>query len=219
MARRVPHRVIFDPRGLIGGTADVTHRRLTSTTTLPIALEDMIDADVRQITIHPHDERLADQFLATLRAIKIFVSDPEAPPLAFLIDEAAFFDLQSDAFQWLAKCTSRDRLHLILTAHRPLDVPTTIRAITDHWCIFPTSQDHDLRAIEARTSPQVSAWARRLKTREYVHWDDAKAVCQTYTDARVWFVPLTTTERHAIAITPEASITDVVHDYLLEPTL
>lgn len=184
MARKIPRRIILDPRRMIqrGDTA-----RVETIEDLHVRLE---DEEQPEVVYQPADDDLEMSFQRFTRAAKAIALDSDQP-LAVMVDEASFYNLDHPTFQWLAKCTPRDQVHLIITAHRPSDVPTTIRAIADHWCIFATTQEHDLKAIESRTgNPGVTKAIRRLEGRQYVHWDDAHGKMGVNVDSIAWFVSM-----------------------------
>jgi len=209
MARKVQKRVIIDARRMIK-RVDVEHVYRRSE--IHPALHDLVtDRAVNEVVYQPIDDDLDHAFEGFITAVKHRVISSPDVPLAIMIDEASFYNLEDSRFQWLAKCTQRDRVHILITAHRPADIPTSVRAIADHWCIFATTQEHDLKTIEQRAgSPRVPDAVRRLKDRDYVHWDDSKGAMQTCTDPTGWYVALNTieTKPRADAIIAEAADDD-----------
>lgn len=89
----------------------------------------------------------------------------------------------------MMRCSPRDRVAIILTAHRPADISTNIRALADTWCIFRTTQAHDLIAIEDRCGERVALLVQKLEPYQFVGWDDAKATATIYRNSRAWFTP------------------------------
>jgi hypothetical protein len=80
-------------------------------------------------------------------------------------------------------------VHVLITAHQPKDIPTSIRSIADHWFVFYTTQQTDLDRIEEK-SPDAARLVRSLQGRDYVHWDDARAKLTVNRYASNWFIPL-----------------------------
>jgi hypothetical protein len=202
MARKVPYRVIFDPRGLIDSTAPVV--------TTPLQMADVLrDRDVapNEIIITP-DDRLQETFEAAARYVKTW-SRVDDRSLFFLVDECRFIDLRSSsAFEYIMRAAPPDRIHIGLTAHRPADVPTDVRAISDHWLLFRSTQEHDLKVIEERCGLQVRRRVMQLKPHQFVHWNDAAGLWAANTTPHSWFVPLGRPQREAEDILPETDSID-----------
>lgn len=189
MARKLKKRAVIDARRMI---QRVDVERVLSASELHPALGDLVhDAGTNEVIYQPTDDDLSLAFESFVSSVKrMIVANPNMT-IAIMIDEASFYNLEDARFQWLAKCTTRDRVHILITAHRPADIPTSVRAIADHWCIFATTQEHDLKVIEQRSgSPRVVDAVRRLKDRDYVHWDDARGTMATCSDAASWYVSL-----------------------------
>jgi len=190
MARKVDRCSVLDPRQMIQhDRADV------ETVTRSSELDDhalylLRGTDTRELIYHPYDDDLDEAFDRWTSAMKRAIVACPSQSVALMVDEASFFNLQSPRFQWLAKCTYRDQVHILITAHRPIDVPTSIRSIADHWCIFSTSLEHDVAVFDRHMGPAVVSSVRRLQGREYVHWDDAHKRMRVQRDARVWHVAL-----------------------------
>lgn len=138
---------------------------------------DAIDAN-EAIVVQPRDLQSTVDDLGAV--VQDFVSDRDRR-LAVVFDEARLYKLH--AWDWVFRCCSRDNVVLILTAHRPQDIPTDIRAILDVWCIFRTTQQHDLQSIAERTSDACARVVASLPPRHFVSWDDA-----TIDDERVMTV-------------------------------
>ena len=51
--------------------------------------------------------------------------------LALLVDELRFVHTRAEPFQWILRRPMRAAAQVILTPHRPTDVPPDIRAIVD----------------------------------------------------------------------------------------
>lgn len=213
MARKVRKRIIIDARQMIQ-REDV--ERITRADDLRPALAEMVADDaVNEIVYQPQDDDLEIAFEQWTMAVKERVVLSPKMPISVMVDEVSFYNLNTPRFQWLAKCTPRDTVHLILTAHRPSDIPTSIRAIADHWCIFSTTQEHDLKVIEQRTgSPSVIKRIKQLNGRSYVHWDDARGIMAVCDDPKVWYVSMKSQDRQQ----PAAQLIDSTpEEWELEP--
>lgn len=143
---------------------------------------------------------------------------PASQHLAVLLDECALLELNTDAWNWVFRCSPRERITIILTAHRPKDISTTVRALADMWCVFKTTQEHDLDVIEERCGREFADRVRDLKPREFLAWDDAKSSIVVYRDPTIWYVPLRP-RTVAIASTtlPDGEAIDVIKQTPLFP--
>jgi hypothetical protein len=217
MARKLRKRIIIDARQMIQRIDVVRIHRADDLR--PALLELVTDDAVSEVVYQPQDDDLEVAFDAWTAATKERIVLSPSIPFAVMVDEVSFYKLETARFQWLAKCTPREAVHIILTAHRPADIPTSIRAIADHWCIFSTTQEHDLDVIEKRSgSPRVVNAIRRLQGRSYVHWDDARGEMAVCDDPKVWFVALKSADRSIeVPRLVEPSTPRSVEDWELEP--
>lgn len=171
MARRFRSRAILDPRGMITAPdaeyIGFGHEALN-------AIGELLEPDSPwdEVIYRPTEDDLVFAFDLWSGACKRGALEHPHATWAIVIDEASFFDLGTPAFQWLVKCTARDRVHVFITAHRPQDIPTTIRAIADHWLVFAVRQEHDLKALRER-SEGLAREAGKLTDREFAWWNDA----------------------------------------------
>ncbi len=110
-----------------------------------------------------------------------------ARELSVVLDEAGLYGLRS--WDWMMRCSPRSYTSIILTAHRPSDISTGIRALADTWCIFRTTQRHDLDAIRERCGELVERHVQELQPFEFVAWDDAKAEMTIHRNPDAWKTP------------------------------
>lgn len=195
MTRKIPRRLIFDPRGMIRANVDAV---ITTTRS------EMVRA-VREVQRGEYDEMiftpsgdLDEGFHAFANELRRWIVTTPELPVAVLIDEASFIDQKSKHFQWVVRCSPVETFHILMTCHRPLDLDTTVRAIADHWLIFQCRQEHDLKVIRERCSPEVAAEVQRLQTRHFVHWDDGRAIMSINRFGGTggpndWYIPLRAT--------------------------
>lgn len=185
LARYMAHakhpRIFIDPRAQWTGNGKVYRREDAES-----MLEDL-EAN-RDIVIQPVEKQETVDAMATVVAL-YFSEDPEGNQrqLSIVLDEAGTYSLK--AWDWLLRTCDPKRCDIILTAHRPKDIDTTVRAIADYWCIFRTTQKHDLEAIEDRTSEHVVRAVQTLEPFEFVQWDDAKAEMQVNKNSNAWREP------------------------------
>ncbi len=114
---------------------------------------------------------LDDAIAMAAEICEAYVNGARKAPLSLVLDESKLYDLSG--FGWVLRCCDRESVNVILTAHRPQDISTDVRAIMDVWCIFRTTQAHDLAAIAERTSDRTAEIAATLEPRHFVAWDDA----------------------------------------------
>lgn len=188
MAQRVAHRVILDPRGLCAPTADGI--RVTRRDTLDTAFDAMAEGRLSEVIITP-DGKVQPLFDRASQHVMAWAKDFPSRRLIFVVDEARFVDLEaSDAFEWITRTSPRDVIDVAITAHRPSDVPTSVRAIVDHWILFRCTQEHDLKVIRERCGDVVAAKVATLDKHQFVHWNDGKAVAKPFLNPKAWYVPL-----------------------------
>ena len=102
--------------------------------------------------------------------------------------EAALID-DLKAWSYVFRGSPRMRTTIVLTTHRPQDLPTHLRAVADVWCLFRTTQEHDLKVIEARCGADVARLVQDLKPYHFVSWNDAKGVLREHHTPETWFTP------------------------------
>jgi hypothetical protein len=195
MASKVDAMLIFDPRGIVGPES----RRVREVSELAMACRALYDRDIGQVSYTPDDE-LSTAWPYWGQCVAAWMRRDAHRPLAAVVDEAAFVPLESSPqFEWVCRTSKRSVMQILLTAHRPRDIHTSIRAIADHWLLFGTRQEHDLRVIEEHCSRDVADLVQALGPREFVHWDDTSATAHIYRDPAVWYVDLAAVERPAAA--------------------
>jgi hypothetical protein len=133
--------------------------------------------------------------------VKSWIEDNPAEQISFLVDEARFIKTTeniSESFDWILRFTPPDRVHTILTAHRPVDISVDIRAIADFWFIFRTTQEHDLKAIAERCGSEVADEATRLERGQLLIWNDGEGFSRKHTDKTSWYVPINSAAPEAV---------------------
>lgn len=190
MARKKAKRAVLDPRHMIHAvTADRVHWAQETPDAVAGLLESPEFPD--ELIYSPAEDDLDAAFTYYAGALKRAAMEFPDREWAIVIDEASFFDLESPAFQWLAKCTPREKVHLFITAHRPQDIPTSIRSIADHWCVFAIRQEHDLKALRDR-SEALARTVEKLQGREFAWWDDALGELRVNRSSESWRLSLHT---------------------------
>lgn len=165
MAQRCPRRVIFDPRCQFDG------RSISGSLEIQDAMTNLIEQP-GEVLIAP---KLSPQgsFDSLASQIRAWPADTD-DALAVLLDEATFYDaMQSQDFEWVVRAAPRRQVHLIFTAHRPVDIDINIRALADEWLLFKTVQENDLKVITERCGVLVADQASILPPYWFLQWDDA----------------------------------------------
>jgi hypothetical protein len=202
LARKNERRFIFDPRGMIAPARDGFAVSGVSTVIMQ-GVDQVIERDegMKEVVVRPSLDVQA-AFNALVNELYQWLKAEPNARFVLLIDEVRFIkDLQTPQFEWLLRCSQPDRVHVLLTCHRPTDIPTDIRAIADNWLVFRMTQEHDLKTVAER-SQGAARLARHLGPREFVHWDDAAGEHNLYRRADRWFVPLA---RSVPALEPEGA--------------
>lgn len=187
MVRAIDKRYVLDARRMIKqrGPHVETTDDIGSTSDVMFAVA---NGEIEEAIYQPI-ESPSFAFREWVKVLRDIVIEFPNTEIAILVDEASFYDLDDDSFQWIVKCAPRSKVHVFITAHQPKDIPTSIRSIADHWFIFYTTQQTDLDRIEEK-SPEAADMVRTLKGRSYVHWDDARAVLSVNHYPSNWFIPL-----------------------------
>jgi len=138
------------------------------------------------IVVQPYDEQ--DSSDRAARVVREYLDAPVTRELSVVIDEAALID-DLKAWSYVFRGSPRMRTTIVLTTHRPQDLPTHLRAVADVWCLFRTTQEHDLKVIEARCGADVARLVQDLKPYHFVSWNDAKGVLREHHTPETWFTP------------------------------
>jgi hypothetical protein len=184
MASRSPRRLIFDPRGMVG------RERYTNTSALEGACDRLAAGEIAEVVYTPFGDVHAG-FAAFAGEVQRWVLHTPGMPLAVVVDEVSFVHPERvPAFMWAVRCCRRDTIDFLVTAHRPSDIDTDIRAVTDPWCLFAIRQEHDLGVIRERCTADVLRRVQALEPRQFIQWDDAKGEARMFADPAVWFIEL-----------------------------
>jgi hypothetical protein len=191
----IERRAILDPRGLIRRRGAVVVRTKTK---LRLAFDALAAGDVVEVVyspIEPHAEAF-EAFAGELLHWTQAYNDLE---IGVLVDEATFYgalgardpESRRATFMQVFKSCSLDRFHIVLTCHRPTDLATDVRALLNRWCIFRTTQEHDLEAIRKRCAAAVADEVQQLADRDFVKWDDDDGTYEVNRLHSMWAVTLT----------------------------
>lgn len=192
-------RVIFDPRGLFPATG-----RATTENGIAKGFYELNKGTTQELVITP-DADVQGSFDQTCAYVKEWLRAGRSD-IGFVVDELRFIPEKDGAdLNWILRCATRDSVAVVFTAHRPSDVSTDIRAISDVWCIFQMTQEHDLKAIAERCSPNVAQQVARLPARHFISWNDAAGRMSVHTHPERWHIPL----RETAALTEYRPVDDL----------
>ncbi len=183
VALKMPTRVVFDPR-----------KQFKTSQTISLdgmGLYEELDSKA-EVIVQPVFG-VQEVFRQTCDEVMQWITDNPGEPVALLVDEARFVDTPSfipDSFDFLMRCTSREDMNIIMTAHRPVDISVDIRAIADFWAIFHTTQEHDLKVIAERCGNEVADIVAALPPRHVVMWDDSTGTYNVYREPDKWFADI-----------------------------
>lgn len=188
MVEKAPRRAIFDPRQRIrrGG---VTVRKRGH---LEDAFAMLHEQDAIEILHSPIEDDTAAEFNRFAKHVKAWIeAHGESADLAVMVDEIAIAEIdKSKTFEWCIKCCESDRVHFVLTGHRPVDVPANIRALVNHWFFFQVTESRDLNVVDEVANRQVSDAVQQLPPRHFIQWDANNRKAILFPNPASWYIPL-----------------------------
>lgn len=202
MARRCPFRILLDPRNMMRSADGV---RVTTPEEFEAAANQMIDGTLREVIVMPR--RNVPLFFERVCAF-VYAWSEDFPTadraIALVVDEARIINNArrpgetsaarvletSDAFDDVLRMTPRELVHVIITAHRPQDIPTDIRAIADQWMLFRSTQEHDLKQLRDVCGDMLAAKLARLNPYQFICYRSDRGSYSEHLDAAVWYVSL-----------------------------
>jgi hypothetical protein len=191
---KLDRRAVLDPRSLIRRPGAIV---LRSATRLAEAFDALAAGEVDEIVYSPSENHRA-AFEAFAAELKRWILENPDLELGVLIDEASFYAVldprappsQRETFAYVLKACDLERFHLVITCHRPADLAPDIRALMNRWCLFRTTQEHDLAVIKERCTAAVVAVVTTLADREFVAWNDDDASAEVNRAPFVWYSDL-----------------------------
>lgn len=176
LEEHVERRALLDPRQMIRRPGVVVVRAARR---LREAFDALAAGDVDELVYSP-TENHADAFDAFTAELRRWVIEYPDVELGVLIDEASFYPqldprtppAAREDFMFVVKSCAGDRFHLVLTCHRPTELPVDVRALMNRLCLFRTTQEHDLDVIRKHCAAAVVEEVQQLDRHEFVKWDD-----------------------------------------------
>lgn len=185
--------VIFDPRRLLRrpGSA-IAH----SVDRFRDGMAALADGEILELVYQPDDDLKTIAFPVFAAEVKQWIDTTPTIPLGVMVDEISFVNILEPDFEWALKCCRQDTIQFFLSCHRPVDVPTDIRSLSDHWYLFQAFEESDLDKIEERCGPRAAAIVAQLSGSLCLGWSNGELV--PYYDPTVWYCDL----RPAVMVVP-----------------
>lgn len=201
---RFPRRLVFDPRGIFrrdGGFVATTAGELSQ------GVDALAEGEVGEVVYTPTESLDGIAFPAFAAEIRLWTRYQPDLKLAIVVDELSFLEssAESEDFLWALKTSNDKSLYFFLTCHRPREVPVPIRAISNYWYVFQTTQEHDLDVIKKRCGSDAAARVAKLTGYDVLCWDDSQSHATIYDRPADWFVPLSEPHRPARPAVLESS--------------
>lgn len=196
VASRCDTRVIFDPRRQYFTTADV----------LPDAsgLFELLDTRYEIIIRPGRGAAVEEIFDQTCKVVADWIEENPHESICLLVDEARLVGLDSKStslhFDWIVRSAREGSpIDVVLTCHRPVDLSTNIRAISNRLVFFRVMLPGDLAAIEEQCGPQVVEQVKNLLDREFITWNNSRQQWRKVSDPASWFVRIENVKSDAAA--------------------
>lgn len=185
VSRKCTTRVIFDPRVQFQGTSDI----------LPdsVGLYELLD-DRYEIVVQPgRGEEVSQNFDETCSVVADWIEDNPGERICLLVDEARLVGLDSKSvslnFDWILRSAREGSpIDVIITCHRPVDVSTNIRAISNRLVFFRVMLPNDIAVIEDQCGPQVAEQVGILLDKQYVVWNNSRQQWRKVDNPASWYV-------------------------------
>lgn len=185
MIDRRPRRAAIETRPLIRRPGAVVIR---SAARLGELFDALAEGDIDELVFSPTDTDHAKAFDVFVAQLRRWCLEYPALELGVLIDESRMYGEidRSKTFMWLMKSCDPALIDLVLTSHRPANLPTEVRALLNRWCLFRTTQEHDLKAIAEHCTADVVDLVKELPGREYVAWNDDDGTYEVNRAPCIW---------------------------------
>lgn len=187
VARRSQTRLIFDPRGQFETTSDI----------LPDAggLYELLDERYEMIVRPGRGSEVEENFDETCHVLADWIEDNPHENVCLLVDEGRLVGLDSKStslhFDWILRSAREGSpIDVVITCHRPVDLSTNIRAISNRLVFFRVMLPNDLGQIEEQCGPEVTAQVKNLLDKQFVTWNNSRQQWRKVTDTSSWYVRL-----------------------------
>jgi len=187
LSQRAPTRIIVDPRNQYWTTDDVLPNN--------DGLYELLDNRYEIIVRPGRGTTVQENFDGVCETVADWIEDNPTERISFIGDETRLLGLDtrspSTHFDWIIRSARAiSPIDVILTCHRPADLHTNIRAITDRMLFFRQTLPNDLDAVEWQCGPIVREEVRKLLDREFITWNNSRQQWKKTVDALSWFVDI-----------------------------
>lgn len=184
IARSFKRRVIWDPRHMIN-TSEVILNDVT--------IDGIYDALEKydEIIVRPNFD-VEETFERMCEEIQGWITEHPEITFCLLLDEIRFTPKPDDEkhFNWLVRCTARDTVSVVVTAHGVPDINTNLRRIADYWILFQLTLEADLQTVFERCGKEVVKEVQKLKPYQFIVWNDGDRTWRKETEPSKWFISL-----------------------------
>ena len=187
LMRRVPSRVVFDPRH----DFDLTGAHIAAGSEATRAeLDALFAGEYHDLVVRPR-HGMDEQVQSLCKGLQAYAD--ARFQFGLLLDEARLYRRTlaepNSPFDDLIRHGSKN-LIVVLTTHAVVDIHPDLRRIGDLWCIFQTTHQADLKTIYERIGDDaIIEQIRTLKSREFISWDDGEGTARVHKDPATWAVP------------------------------
>jgi hypothetical protein len=196
LSRHSDTRVIFDPRHMISTTSDI----LTDGNVEEV-LYDILDIR-SEVIVRPHFD-VEETFGKMCEQIYYWLLDHPGESFCLLVDEARFVKEpeKNKFFDYIVRCTKRDRVTTIITCHGIVDISTDLRRVADYWILFQLTLEADLERVYERCGSAVANAVQKLNPYEFIVWDDSHRTWlqRDESQAKSWYVNLESPQVERVA--------------------
>ena len=187
VSRKCDTRVIFDPRIQFTTTSDI----------IPDAsgLYELLDERYEIIVQPGRGEELETAFDHVCAVVADWIEDNPGERICLVVDEARLCGLDSKSvslnFDWILRSAREGSpIDVIITCHRPVDVSTNIRAISNRLVFFRVMLPNDIAVIEDQCGPEVAEQVGKLLDKEYIVWNNSRQQWRKVADPASWYVKI-----------------------------
>lgn len=184
LARFYQKRVIWDPRHMIH-----TSSVIVNDTTIDEIFDLLEKYDEIIVRAHFNVEGTFERMCEEIQA---WITEHPYITFCLLLDEIRFTPKPDDEqnFNWIVRCTKRETVSVIVTAHGVPDINTNMRRIADFWILFQLTLEADLQTVLERCGREVVKEVEKLKPYQFIVWNDGNRTWRKETDSERWRVSL-----------------------------
>lgn len=187
VSKRCDTRVYWDPRFQFRMTPHPMH----DSSELPEALDTQ-----EEIVVQPgRGLNKREAFEDFCRVIADWVQENPHETICMVVDEAQLTGLDSktvnEDFDWLLRSAREGaNIFIVMTAHRPADISTNIRAIANRIVWYRVTLPNDIEAVEWQCGPEIAQQVKSLLDKEYIVWNNSRQQWKRVSDPKTWYIEI-----------------------------